>query len=186
MSGENGARETLTVVEGGLGRRESVLQRKLKLGDMLDLATFTELVKNFVELYKVGIKVFDEHGAKLADIKVGNGDFCGYVFSFSEGRHRQRPTRLGRRPRPAGRLTLRLGLRGHLGASLQLGLGLRRRLPAESTHRLEGLDRRRWLLGESGGRDREERRQHESGAAHRRNLRVQNSPHEGTPYSTSG
>ncbi len=70
------------------GRRESVLQRRLGLSEMLDLGTFTELVKNFVELYKVGIKVFDERGAKLADIKVGNGDFCGYVFSFPEGRHR--------------------------------------------------------------------------------------------------
>ena len=47
--------------------------------------TFTEVVKSFVELYKVGIKVFDERGNKLADIKIGNGDFCGYVFSFPEG-----------------------------------------------------------------------------------------------------
>ena len=33
-----------------------------------------------------GIKVFDEKGNRLADIKSGNGDFCGYVFSFSEGK----------------------------------------------------------------------------------------------------
>ncbi len=78
----------LKAIDGGLSRRESVLQRRLGLAEMLDSGTFTELVKNFVELYKVGIKVFDEKGAKLADIKVGNGDFCGYVFSFSEGRHR--------------------------------------------------------------------------------------------------
>ncbi len=85
----NGGRgdSTLRSIDGG-GRRESVLQRRLGLSEMLDLGTFTELVKNFVELYKVGIKVFDERGAKLADIKVGNGDFCGYVFSFAEGRHR--------------------------------------------------------------------------------------------------
>jgi signal transduction histidine kinase len=55
---------------------------------MLDLQSFTEVVKGFVELYKVGIKVFDDKGAKLADIKVGNGDFCGYVFAFPEGRRR--------------------------------------------------------------------------------------------------
>jgi signal transduction histidine kinase len=55
---------------------------------MLDVASFTEVVKGFVELYKVGIKVFDEKGTKLADIKIGNGDFCGYVFSFPEGRRR--------------------------------------------------------------------------------------------------
>jgi two-component system, NarL family, sensor histidine kinase BarA len=65
---------------------ESVLQRRLALGDLLDLQTFGELVKGFAELYKVGVKVFDEKGNRLADIKVGNGDFCGYVFSFTEGR----------------------------------------------------------------------------------------------------
>ncbi|MFL5318871.1 MAG: ATP-binding protein [Myxococcaceae bacterium] len=69
-------------------RRESVLQRKVLLGEMLDLPTFNELVKGFVELYKVGIKVFDERGGKIADIKIGNGDFCGYVFSMGEGRNR--------------------------------------------------------------------------------------------------
>ena len=42
-------------------------------------------MKSFAELYKLGIKVFDEKGNRLADIKVGNGDFCGYVFSFAEG-----------------------------------------------------------------------------------------------------
>jgi signal transduction histidine kinase len=66
----------------------SVLQRRLSLSEMLDVPGFTEVVKNFVDLYRVGIKVFDEKGAKLADIKIGNGDFCGYVFSFAEGRSR--------------------------------------------------------------------------------------------------
>jgi len=69
-------------------RRESVLQRRLTLSDMLDLASFNEVVKSFVELYHVGIKVFDENGVKLSDVKVGNGDFCGYIFSFPEGRLR--------------------------------------------------------------------------------------------------
>ncbi len=69
-------------------RRESVLQRRVSLSDLLDLPTFTDLVKGFVDLYKVGIKVFDESGAKLADFRVGNGDFCSYVFSFAEGRAR--------------------------------------------------------------------------------------------------
>jgi two-component system sensor histidine kinase BarA len=67
---------------------ESVLQRRISLGELLDGESFTEVVKGFVELYKVGIKVFDDKGGKLADIKVGNGDFCGYVFSFPEGRRR--------------------------------------------------------------------------------------------------
>jgi signal transduction histidine kinase len=55
---------------------------------MLDVASFQEVVKGFVELYRIGIKVFDDRGAKLADIKIGNGDFCGYVFSFPDGRQR--------------------------------------------------------------------------------------------------
>jgi two-component system sensor histidine kinase BarA len=67
---------------------ESVLQRRISLTELLDVESFTEVVKGFVDLYKVGIKVFDEKGGKLADIKVGNGDFCGYVFSFPEGRRR--------------------------------------------------------------------------------------------------
>jgi signal transduction histidine kinase len=67
---------------------ESVLQRRISLAEMLDAESFTEVVRGFVELYRVGIKVFDEKGAKLADIKIGNGDFCGYVFSFPEGRRR--------------------------------------------------------------------------------------------------
>ncbi len=66
----------------------SILQRRLTLAEMLDVPAFTEVVKNFVELYRVGIKVFDERGTKLADIKIGNGDFCGYVFSFPDGRVR--------------------------------------------------------------------------------------------------
>lgn len=67
---------------------ESVLQRRVSLAEMLDGESFTEVVKGFVELYRVGIKVFDEKGAKLADIKINNGDFCGYVFSHPEGRRR--------------------------------------------------------------------------------------------------
>jgi signal transduction histidine kinase len=69
-------------------RRESALQRKLTLGDVLDLPSFNEVVKSFVQLHKIGIKVFDDRGQKLADLKEGNGDFCGYVFSFPEGRSR--------------------------------------------------------------------------------------------------
>ncbi|MFN7132045.1 MAG: ATP-binding protein [Myxococcales bacterium] len=65
---------------------ESVLQRKLTLGDMLDLASFTDVCKGFVELYRIGLKVFDERGQKLIDIKMGNADFCGYVFTFNGGR----------------------------------------------------------------------------------------------------
>jgi signal transduction histidine kinase len=64
------------------------LQRKLGLSDVLDLPSFTDVVKDFVDLYKVGVKVFDDKGDKIADVKIGNADFCGYVFSFPDGRSR--------------------------------------------------------------------------------------------------
>jgi signal transduction histidine kinase len=68
-------------------RRSSVLQRRASLGEVLDLPAFQDVVKSFVDLYKIGIKVFDERGARLADVKVGHGDFCGYVFNFPDGRN---------------------------------------------------------------------------------------------------
>ena len=43
---------------------ESVLQRPIGLGEMLDPESFTEVVKGFVELYRVGIKVFDAKGPR--------------------------------------------------------------------------------------------------------------------------
>jgi signal transduction histidine kinase len=73
---------------GGLGRRDSVLQRRLTLGEMLDVASFTEVVRSFCELYRVGIKVLDARGTRLADVKVGSGEFCAYAFYFPEGRAR--------------------------------------------------------------------------------------------------
>ena len=79
MSGSSG---------NGAGRTESVLQRRTLLSDLLDGPSFAELVKQFVDLYKIGVKVFDESGSKLADFRVGNGDFCSYVFSFNDGRTR--------------------------------------------------------------------------------------------------
>lgn len=53
---------------------------------MLDQDAFTEMVRGFVELYRVGIKVFDNAGTKLADVKINSPEFCGYVFGFPEGR----------------------------------------------------------------------------------------------------
>lgn len=68
--------------------RESVLQRRVGLAELLDGPSFTEVVKGFSELYRVGIKVLDARGARLADVKVGSGEFCAYVFGFPEGRAR--------------------------------------------------------------------------------------------------
>ncbi len=64
----------------------SFLQQRLPLGDLLDLRAFSEVCQSFAELYRVGLKVFDESGNKLVDVKVGNADFCGYIWTKASGR----------------------------------------------------------------------------------------------------
>src|SRR3954452_2302290 len=65
---------------------ESVLQKKLILSELLDLPSFTNVCKTFVDLYKIGLKVFDAQGTKIVDMKVASGDFCAYMFSGPNGR----------------------------------------------------------------------------------------------------
>jgi two-component system, NarL family, sensor histidine kinase BarA len=64
----------------------SFLNQRLPLGDLLDLRSFGEVCHSFAELYRVGLKVFDEEGNRLVDVKVGNADFCGYIWSKPAGR----------------------------------------------------------------------------------------------------
>lgn len=64
----------------------SILDRQVELGELLDLAAFRDVCASFVDLYKIGLKIFDYHGTKLVDIRVGSGDWCGYIFQNSEGR----------------------------------------------------------------------------------------------------
>ena len=64
----------------------SFLQQQLPLGDLLDLRAFSDVCQSFAELYRVGLKVFDEAGNKLVDVKVGNADFCGYIWTKASGR----------------------------------------------------------------------------------------------------
>jgi len=64
----------------------SVLQAPTPLGDLLDLKSFAEVCQSFAELYRIGIKVFDADGNKLVDVKVGNADFCGYIWQKPDGR----------------------------------------------------------------------------------------------------
>ncbi len=71
---------------GAPGAGGSILERKVELGELLDIKSFREVCASFVELYKIGIKIFDVHGTKLVDVRVGNGDWCGYIFANGEGR----------------------------------------------------------------------------------------------------
>ncbi|HEX9051883.1 MAG TPA: ATP-binding protein [Anaeromyxobacter sp.] len=64
----------------------SFLQQRLPLADLLDLRAFAEVCQSFAELYRVGLKVFDENGNRLVDVKVGNADFCGYIWTKPAGR----------------------------------------------------------------------------------------------------
>jgi signal transduction histidine kinase len=64
----------------------SIVDQRPALADLLDLEAFREICASFVDLYKIGIKIFDADGTKLVDIRVGNGDWCGYIFSNRTGR----------------------------------------------------------------------------------------------------
>jgi len=86
----------------------SFLQQRLPLGDLLDLRAFTDVCHSFAELYRVGLKVFDEAGNKIVDVKVGNADFCGYIWSKPKGREqciatvgRVKSDDIGEDPRPS-------------------------------------------------------------------------------------
>jgi signal transduction histidine kinase len=85
----------------------SFLQQRIPLADLLDLKAFEEVCRSFAELYRVGLKVFDEDGNKLVDVKVGNADFCGYIWTKPAGREqciatvgRVKSQPLGEEPKP--------------------------------------------------------------------------------------
>lgn len=65
---------------------KSILERRINLAELLDLSAFRDVCASFVDLYKIGIKIFDRDGTKLVDIRVGNGDWCGYIFQNPVGR----------------------------------------------------------------------------------------------------
>jgi two-component system, NarL family, sensor histidine kinase BarA len=67
-------------------RPTSALDRRPALKELVDLPSFTEVCKSYVDLYGIGIKVFDADGTRLVDLRVGNGEFCGYVFTKDKGR----------------------------------------------------------------------------------------------------
>lgn len=66
----------------------SVLDRQIQLAELLDINAFRDVCASFVDLYKIGIKIFDADGTKLVDIRVGNGDWCGYIFQNRLGQRK--------------------------------------------------------------------------------------------------
>lgn len=65
---------------------DSILQKRVTLAELIELDSFRDVMKSFCDLYRVGVKVFDEEGTKLVDIRVGNGPFCGYLFEHGASR----------------------------------------------------------------------------------------------------
>lgn len=66
----------------------STIDREFSLSELLDLSAFRDVCTSFVDLYKIGIKIFDKDGTKLVDIRVGNGDWCGYIYQNPTGRQK--------------------------------------------------------------------------------------------------
>jgi signal transduction histidine kinase len=69
-----------------ISRSGSILERRISLAELLDLQAFRDVCASFVDLYKIGIKIFDLDGTKLVDIRVGNGDWCGYIYQNRTGK----------------------------------------------------------------------------------------------------
>ncbi len=78
--------EDLEVEDLPTSSPSSVLDRQFQLAELLDINAFRDVCASFVDLYKIGIKIFDGDGTKLVDIRVGNGDWCGYIFQNPVGR----------------------------------------------------------------------------------------------------
>jgi signal transduction histidine kinase len=60
----------------------SILDKRVALIDLIEVESFREVMASFADLYRVGVKVFDVAGNKLVDIRVGNSQFCGYLWEF--------------------------------------------------------------------------------------------------------
>ncbi len=60
----------------------SILDKRVALINLIELESFREVMTSFADLYRVGVKVFDGAGNKLVDIRVGNSQFCGYLWEF--------------------------------------------------------------------------------------------------------
>ncbi|MFH1811992.1 MAG: ATP-binding protein [Pseudomonadota bacterium] len=65
---------------------ESILQRQIRLVDLVEPESFREVIKSFADLYGIGIKVYDAGGTKVADVRLGEASLCSYLFGFAETR----------------------------------------------------------------------------------------------------
>ncbi len=66
-------------------RPDSLLLRVPPLVELLDKATFDEVVKSFAEVHGVGAQVMDSRGERLAGAEGHGGVFCAHVASVEGG-----------------------------------------------------------------------------------------------------
>jgi len=59
----------------------SPLDAPVHLGDLIDAEALRQLCRTLGDLYGIGLKIFDEGGTKLSDVRVATADHCGYLFS---------------------------------------------------------------------------------------------------------
>ena len=78
--------------DGTIDPQESALQKRFHLADLIEQESFRDVMTAFADLYRIGVKVFDVAGNKLVDIRVGNTQFCGYLWE--NGGSRQACTKL--------------------------------------------------------------------------------------------
>lgn len=69
-------------------RPVSVLDRPILLAEIFDPELFEELCRTYVDLYRVGVKVFDGGHNKIVDVPFGAG-LGTYLFHFTEPKRRQ-------------------------------------------------------------------------------------------------
>ncbi|MBN1210016.1 MAG: PocR ligand-binding domain-containing protein [Myxococcaceae bacterium] len=67
------------------GSRDSLLLREPPLAELLEQASFEEVVSGFVEVHGTGAQVLDARGVRLAGAQGGSGAFCSHISSGAEG-----------------------------------------------------------------------------------------------------
>lgn len=65
----------------------SIVDRSVTLAELFEPELFTELCRTWVDLYRVGVKVFDAQHHKVVDVQFGAG-LVNYLFNFADARHR--------------------------------------------------------------------------------------------------